>query len=63
MVLSSYFETGLWRVFRGGQYGKLNDRLHDDGYRIAMIHPFISERISMMMADYEIRWYSMEDIE
>lgn len=62
---SSYSETGSEWFFEADNMRKLNDRLHDDGYRIAMIHPFyISERISDVdTADYEIRWYEREDIE
>ncbi len=44
---------------------KLNDRLHQDGYQIETMHPFlIAETITDVITDgYEILWYHMSEIE
>lgn len=43
----------------------LNDRLHEDGYQIKMMHPFfISEMVMDVQTDgYDICWYHEEEIE
>ena len=44
---------------------KLNDRLHQDGYQIGMVHPFyISDKKSDVgTSGYDIKWYRGNEIE
>ena len=62
---SEYARAGAEWFFEAKNLRKLNDRLHQDGYRIEMVHPFyIADRITEVdTADYDIRWYEREAIE
>jgi len=57
-------KTGEW-FFEAKNIRKLNDKLHECGYRIAMAHPFyISDKTSEVeTGDYEIRYYRGSEIE
>ena len=57
-------KTGEW-FFEAKNMRKLNDRFHEDGYQIAMAHPFyISQSPSRVdTGDYEIKWYRGDEIE
>ena len=62
---NEYVEAGAEWFFEAKNLRLLNDRLHEDGYQIQMVHPFyMSERITEVdTADVEIRWYENEAIE
>ena len=62
---NAYAEDDAAWFLEAGNLRRLNDRLHQDGYKIGMIHPFyIAESISGTdTSDYEIRWFHEEEIE
>lgn len=57
--------TGSEWFFEAKNLIRINDRLLQDGYRIAMVHPFyIAEQITEVdIRDCHIRWYERDDIE
>jgi hypothetical protein len=57
-------KTGEW-FFEAKNMRKLNDKLHEYGYQIAMAHPFfISEKASEVdTKDFEIKYYRGKEIE
>ena len=57
-------EGGEW-FFEAKNMRILNDRLHEDGYQIEMVHPFfISDTPLKVHTDgWEIRWFEEEEIE
>ncbi len=60
-----YKDSGSAWFFEAGTMRPLNDRLHEDGYRIKMIHPFfISEKpLDADSGAFNIRWYEGDAIE
>ena len=60
-----YEKTGGEWFFEAKNMRALNDRLHEEGYRIEMVHPFfISDTpFKVNTEGWEIRWYEGEEIE
>ena len=74
---NEYAKTGSEWFFEAKNLRRLNDRLHQDGYQIEMVHPFyIAEQkagksaflgidpvlASASAKNLEIRWYEKEEI-
>ena len=60
-----YSEAGAEWFLEADNLRKLNDKLHEDGFRIKMLHPFyISESAAAIeTGGHEIRWYRGGEIE
>ena len=61
----NYADTGSEWFFEAKNMHKLNERLHQDGFQIGMVHPFFiaEEKSEADTSGYEIRWYRDSEIE
>lgn len=61
----NYADTGSEWFFEAQNMHKLNERLHQDGFQIGMVHPFFiaEEKSEADTSGYEIRWYRDSEIE
>ena len=62
---NEYMQCESAWFFEAKNLRRINDRLHQDGYQIGMVHPFyIAEQITeVSTGDYGIRWLEGEAIE